>query len=82
MSFIKTDAFVMFEVGIPKDIGWAMATAHKDGTITRTCKGCGIESRDRPNPSKRVRAEFHHKFGCPIMERLLLTGSDGGSAVS
>jgi len=79
-DYKKTDAYVMFQTEVPTDIGWAMAILHDDNTVTRTCKGCGVTSRDAIGPNRRVRAHFHHRASCPVMDRLNAFGGDGGSA--
>jgi hypothetical protein len=79
----RTDAILELsemQVGVPKDIGWAMATLHDDGSVTRTCKGCGVTKRDVADPVRGwYRAVFYHAVDCAVMERLLSTGGSGSS---
>jgi len=57
----RIDYFGAFQVGVPKDIGWAIVVLHEDRTVTRTCKGCGVTARSTIGPAGRVaEAEIHH----------------------
>ncbi len=67
----RIDYFGGFRVGVPKDIGWAIVVLHEDRTVTRTCKGCGVEVRSTIDPAGRVaEAEIHHLAGCRVVDRL------------
>ena len=64
---------------VPTDIGWGIVTFHKDGTLTRTCKGCGVsvtsrvtEERSPLNPrAHKVESKpFQHGPGCPVWDEL------------
>ena len=77
----RTEASVRFEIGVPKDIGWAIATVHADGTVTRTCKGCGLTVVNAIGPGGQVRGVFHHRAGCSVVERLAAINSDGGRTI-
>jgi hypothetical protein len=70
-SMKRVDHTGLFRVGVPTDIGWAIAILHDDHTLTRTCKGCGVEARSAIGPAGRVdEARIHHRAGCTVIDRL------------
>jgi len=67
----RIDHLGVFAVGVPVDLGWAVAVLHADRTVSRTCKGCGVEARTPIAPNGRVvEAAIHHRAGCPVAEGL------------
>lgn len=67
----RIDQIAVFAVGVPVDLGWAIAVLHADHTVSRRCKGCGVEVRTPIAPSGRVdEAAIIHRAGCPVVERL------------
>ena len=52
------------------DLGWGTAVFNDDGTVTRTCKGCGAHVTS-PYTREGNRVEvppvpFHHRDNCPM----------------
>jgi hypothetical protein len=71
MTGQRHDQFAVMTVGVPVDLGWAWAVLHRDGTVTRACKGCGFRVTTGIEPGGKVaEAEIHHARGCPIPDRL------------
>jgi hypothetical protein len=67
----RIDHLGWFAVGVPVDVGWALVVLHDDHTVTRTCKGCGVEKRSAVSPNGRVdEGEIHHRDDCPMFDRL------------
>jgi hypothetical protein len=73
-SGVKTDSFEIFEVGVPRDIGWARATVHEDQTVTRTCKGCGVSHRSVIQTGRFVSAAFIHRKDCAVLAAIERSG--------
>lgn len=71
MSGQRIDSFVVIAVGEPVDLGWGIAELHADGTLTRTCKGCGVSVTTAVGTSGKVaEAAIHHGAGCTVLARL------------
>lgn len=67
----RIDHLGWFAVGVPVDIGWAIVVLHNDHTITRTCKGCGVQARTPIGPNGRVdEGEIHHRADCATFDHL------------
>lgn len=72
MTMKRIDYIGPFEIGKPVDIGWGTAILHIDGTVSRRCKGCGVEVRTPYNrhTQKVVQASIQHRDTCVIFRTL------------
>ena len=69
---VHLDGFLAFEVGVPRTIGWGIAVLSPDGTLTRTCLGCGVSATTPVSDAGEVeQARIRHAAGCEVLQKIL-----------
>ena len=79
MLRVNTDVVVDTN-GTPTDVGWGWVRV-VNGTVHRTCKGCGALAISPFDPATGMVAErpIVHKPGCEAFQMLVSAGGCGGA---
>jgi hypothetical protein len=66
----RVDVIGLFQVGVPRVVGGQTITANDNGTVTRTCNGCGRTVTTPIVAGRVVEAKVKHAADCQVMDSL------------